>query len=56
LVRSRFGAWVICGRVTVCDTGAPVAAVKVSAFDVDWLQDDPLGAAITDTNGKFRIY
>jgi hypothetical protein len=55
LVRSRFGAWVICGRVVVCDTEAPVSTVKVSAFDVDWLQDDPLGSAITDTTGRFRI-
>jgi hypothetical protein len=55
LVRARFGAWVICGRVEVCDTGAPVAAVKVSAFDVDWLQEDPLGSAITGTDGRFRI-
>ena len=55
LVRSRFGAWVICGRVVVCDTGAPVSAVKVSALDVDWLQDDPLGSALTDASGKFRI-
>jgi hypothetical protein len=55
LVRARFGAWVICGRVEVCDTGAPVSNVKVSALDVDWLQDDPLGSAITDASGKFRI-
>lgn len=55
LVRSKFDAWVICGRVVVCDTGAPVSGVKVSAFDVDWLQDDPLGSAITDATGKFRI-
>lgn len=55
LVRARFGAWVICGRVVVCDTGAPVSTVKVSAFDVDWLQDDALGSAITDASGKFRI-
>src|SRR5262245_27193594 len=56
LVRTRFGAWVICGRIVVCDTGAPVSSVKVSAFDVDWLQDDPLGSAITDASGRFRIY
>ncbi|HEX8091143.1 MAG TPA: hypothetical protein VF762_19970, partial [Blastocatellia bacterium] len=55
LVRSRFGAWVICGRVVVCDTRLPVSPVKVSAFDVDWLQDDPLGSAITDSTGRFRI-
>lgn len=56
LVRSRFGAWVICGRVVVCDTKQPATPVKVSAFDVDWLQDDALGTAITDSNGYFRIY
>jgi hypothetical protein len=55
LVRARFGAWIICGRVVVCDTGAPAGAVKVSAFDVDWLQDDPLGSAVTDAGGRFRI-
>lgn len=55
LVRARFGAWVICGRVVVCGTEAAVGAVKVSAVDVDWLQDDPLGSAITDASGRFRI-
>ena len=55
LVRSRFHAWVICGRVTVCGTRGPVPQVKVSAFDVDWLQDDALGSAVTDANGRFRI-
>ncbi len=55
LVRSRFDAWVICGRVTVCDKGQPVGGVKVSAFDRDWLQDDPLGVAFTDGGGNFRI-
>jgi hypothetical protein len=54
-VRARFGAWVICGRVVVCSTGAPASPVQVSAFDVDWWQDDPLGSAITDANGRFRI-
>jgi len=29
--------------------------VKVSAFDVDWTQDDPLGSGITDATGHFRI-
>lgn len=55
LIRSKFDAWVICGRVVVCDTKAAVPQVKVSAFDVDWLQDDPLGSALTDAGGKFRI-
>jgi len=54
--RGLFGAWTICGRVVTCDRqAAPVSNVKVSAFDADWLQDDPLGSSITDGAGKFRI-
>jgi hypothetical protein len=56
LVRARFGAWVICGRVVVCDTHQPATPVRVKAFDVDWLQDDALGSGVTDSNGYFRIY
>jgi hypothetical protein len=54
-VRLRFGAWVICGIVTDCKQHAPIAGVKVRAFDVDWLQDDELGSGITDATGHFRI-
>jgi hypothetical protein len=54
-IRGLFGAWTICGRVTHCITKAPIPNVKVRAFDVDWLQDDDLGSAITDINGEFRI-
>lgn len=55
-LRGLFGAWTICGKVVICDSnGIPVSNVKVSAFDADWLQDDPLGSAITDGAGKFRI-
>ncbi len=54
-VRARQGAWTICGRVTTCAEGTPVFGVTVSAFDVDWWQDDPLGSAVTDSDGKFRI-
>lgn len=54
-IRGRFGAWVICGHVRHCETKAPIAGVRVRAFDVDWLQDDPLGDAITDGSGHFRI-
>ncbi|WP_228854073.1 hypothetical protein [Desulfomarina profundi] len=54
-IRARFGAWVICGIVTVCETQIPVQGVRVRAFDVDWLQDDELGTALTDGAGKFRI-
>ena len=54
-VRSRFGVWTICGRVTICDTKTPVPGVKVRAFDADWLQQDELGSDFTDGAGKFRI-
>lgn len=54
-IRGRFGAWVICGVVRHCATQAPIGGVRVRAFDVDWLQDDALGDAITDAGGRFRI-
>jgi hypothetical protein len=50
------GIWVICGRVTHCETRRPIRGVRVRALDVDWIQDDPLGDAITDAQGRFRIY
>lgn len=54
-IRGRLGAWVICGRVRHCKTGASIGGVRVRAFDADWLQDDALGEAITDGSGHFRI-
>ncbi|PZS28942.1 MAG: hypothetical protein DLM58_16320 [Pseudonocardiales bacterium] len=54
-IRARFGVWVICGHVLVCESKQPVAGVTVKAFDVDWLQDDMLGSAVTDAAGHFRI-
>lgn len=54
-IRARFGAWVICGQVRHCETQAPIGGVRVRAFDVDWLQDDALGDAVTDGSGHFRI-
>lgn len=54
-IRARFGAWTICGRVTVCESKTPVQGLTVKAFDADWLQDDPLGSGVTDASGKFRI-
>lgn len=54
-VRARFGAWTICGRLTTCADHLPIAGATVKAFDVDWLQDDPLGSAVTGPDGRFRI-
>lgn len=54
-VKARLGWWTICGSVVDCESKAPIAGVRVRAFDVDWWQDDELGSAITDATGKFRI-
>jgi hypothetical protein len=54
-LRGLFDAWVICGRVRSCGGGEPIAGATVSAFDVDWLQDDALGTDTTDADGRFRI-
>ncbi len=51
-----FKWWVICGIVLDCEEQTPVPGVKVTAFDRDWLQDDELGSALTDSNGRFLIY
>jgi hypothetical protein len=49
--------WVICGQVTTCSRPSyPVGGVTVKAYDVDWIQSDSLGGAITDMNGHFMIY
>src|SRR4029077_2028707 len=54
-IRSLFDAWVICGRLTACVDGTPIWGATVKAFDVDWIQDDPLGSGVTDSDGHFRI-
>ncbi len=54
-IRGQFGAWTICGHVRHCETKAPIGGVRVRAFDVDWLQSDALGDAVTDGTGHFRI-
>lgn len=54
-IRGLFDAWVICGHLRDCRSGKALAGVTVLAFDVDWLQDDALGSAVTDAAGHFRI-
>src|SRR6266702_15112 len=54
-LRSLFDAWVICGRLTTCEGQSPIPGAIISATDVDWIQDDPLGSATTDATGHFRI-
>lgn len=55
-VLGLFGLWVICGRFVTCKGKYPLPGATIRAFDADWLQDDPLGQAVTDSNGHFRIY
>lgn len=56
LVRGRFGAWTICGRLRTCASPqTPIVGATVRAFDADWWQDDRLGSAVTDATGRFRV-
>ncbi|SEP22730.1 hypothetical protein SAMN05444671_4628 [Flavobacterium sp. CF108] len=50
-----FDAWVICGHLMNCQTNKPIANAEVTAMDADFLTDDNLGTATTDSNGHFRI-
>jgi hypothetical protein len=50
-----FDAWVIFGHLRSCDTGNPIPNALVTAWDADFLQDDNLGSATTDSSGFFRI-
>ena len=54
-ILSHFGIWTICGRLTTCEGHVPIVGATVKAFDVDWLQDDPLGSAVTDGTGRFLM-
>lgn len=56
LILSWFDIWVICGRVTICETDKPVGGLTVEARDVDWIYDDYLGSATTDATGRFILY
>ena len=53
--RKEFGGWTICGHYRAVGTHLPVPNVHVTAIDVDWIQDDPLGTAVSDSSGHFRI-
>src|SRR5260370_42248247 len=55
-IRCWLGLVVICGQVSVCETGQVIEGATVFAFDRDWLQDDALGSAVTGPGGKFQIW
>jgi len=50
-----FDAWVICGQLYNCETNKPIEGATVTAWDADFITDDNLGTATTDSNGHFRI-
>ena len=55
-IKRAADVWTIAGRVSACDDrSVAIGGVKVTAFDVDWLQDDNLGTATTSSAGIFRI-
>lgn len=43
------------GVVSEAETGRPLSGLRVAAFDQDWLQDDYLGEAETDPEGRFEL-
>ncbi|WP_428261624.1 hypothetical protein [Haliangium sp.] len=55
-ILARFDVWVICGRFVTCEGKHPLPGATVRAFDADFTQHDSLGEALTDANGRFRIY
>jgi len=49
-------AWTIVGRVSACgNPQIPLGGVTVTAFDVDWTQDDELEQDVTTAAGIYRI-
>ncbi|WP_073077254.1 hypothetical protein [Chitinophaga jiangningensis] len=54
-ILQKLDRWVICGKVVDCKTGKPLNGLRVFAYDVDLLQDDPLGSGFTDASGHFKI-
>ncbi|SMO32692.1 hypothetical protein SAMN06265379_10142 [Saccharicrinis carchari] len=47
--------WFIFGRLTFCNTQSPIPGIEVTAMDDDWISDDKLGSALTDSSGRFLI-
>lgn len=54
-VKSALDSWTILGRVTSRAAQIPLSGLRVYAFDADLVQDDPLGTATTNEQGRFRI-
>ncbi|NHF57986.1 hypothetical protein FK220_001450 [Flavobacteriaceae bacterium TP-CH-4] len=55
VLRAQFDAWMIFGHVKSTGNIPTVEGLRVTAYDVDWITDDLLGTAVTDSSGFFRI-
>jgi hypothetical protein len=56
-ILSLFDIWVICGKVVYCQNPRiPIVGAEVTAMDADWITDDLLGTATTNSLGYFKIY
>jgi hypothetical protein len=53
--RKALDRWTVLGHVVDDVTGEPITGALVSAVDRDVVRDDPLGTAVTDASGAFRI-
>lgn len=49
------GRFAIRGRVRAAEDGAPLAGLRIHAFDKDWVRDDYLGHAVSAADGSFEI-
>lgn len=55
-IRALLDAWTICGSLKITGgTKSKLAGFKIVVMDVDWIQDDLIGTAITDEKGYFRV-
>lgn len=53
-VREKLDLWMVAGRV-VDSGGQPLDGVRVQVYDSDVVDDDLLGTADTDAEGRFRV-
>jgi hypothetical protein len=53
-VREKLDLWMVAGRV-VDAGGVPLDGVRVHVYDADVMDDDLLGTAETDADGRFRV-
>lgn len=55
-ILEEHGCWLVCGRITDCETGDGLPGLDVEVFDADIVQPDPLGSDRTDADGWYVVY